>query len=479
MPSLKSGRWRWPLLFILCLTLTLGIGFSRQTSQQPNSPSSLQPAARLLSQDPDVQVFFNQSEASVYTDPYRHITRYGDDLEQIIITAIDRASSTVDVAVQALNLPRIAQALVASAQRGVRVRLVLENQYVNPTSATEIAEQKAAWMAIADADRNGTVTSGESDHADALKILRSANIPLIDDTADGSKGSGLMHHKFIVIDGQQVLTGSANLTLSGIHGDGDQPSSRGNANALLKIDSTSLANHFTAEFKRMWGDGPMNRPNSQFGLQKSHRSAQQVPLPNGSITLQFSPTSTSQPWASSVNGLIARTLSQATQSIDLALFVFSEQRIANQLRARVETGVTLRTLIDPGFTYRSYSEALDMLGVAIPNRHCRLEADNQPWPQPVASVGSPQLPPGDKLHHKFAIIDSKTVIIGSHNWSHAANTQNDETLLVIKNEAVAAHFSREFERLYRNPALGQTNRLQRKIKQAQQRCAKHLVTVPK
>ena len=39
---------------------------------------------------------------------------------------------------------------------------------------------------------------------DALAIVRSAGVPVIDDTADGSKGSGLMHHKFVVIDGKTV-----------------------------------------------------------------------------------------------------------------------------------------------------------------------------------------------------------------------------------------------------------------------------------
>ncbi len=466
----RFSRWRWILLFVFCLVLALSINLRPQTDLS----STLQPAVPLLPQDPDVQVFFNQSEANVYTDPYRHITRYGDDLEQVIVTAIDQATQSVDVAVQAFNLPRIAQALVESAQRGVSVRLVLENQYANPKTDDELVKQQTAWMAIADIDQNGTVTLAESDRADALKILRTADIPLIDDTADGSKGSGLMHHKFIVIDGQQVLTGSANLTLSGIHGDGDEPESRGNANALLKINSATLASHFTDEFNEMWGDGPRKQPDSRFGLQKSQRSAQQIALPNNgassTITLQFSPLSASQPWISSGNGLIAKTLSQASRSVDLALFVFSEQRIANQLEAQVQTGVALRGLIEPTFAYRSYSEALDMLGVTILDRRCRIEADNNPWERPIKSVGLPHLLAGDKLHHKFAIIDGKTVIVGSHNWSHAANTQNDETILILENKTVAAHFNREFERLYRDAALGQTDKLRYKIEQAQQRC---------
>ena len=64
-------------------------------------------------------------------------------------------------------------------QQGIQVRIILENQY-NP------AEDKLP-----------------SNHG--LTILKENNIAIIDDTEDGSKGSGLMHHKFVVIDNQKVI----------------------------------------------------------------------------------------------------------------------------------------------------------------------------------------------------------------------------------------------------------------------------------
>lgn len=64
------------------------------------------------------------------------------------------------------------------------------------------------------------------------------------------------------------------------------------------------------------------------------------------------------------------------------------------------------------------------------------------------------MPPGDLLHHKFGIVDQQTVITGSHNWTNAANGGNDETILIIPNPIVAAHYQREFERLYTNAIVG-------------------------
>ena len=67
---------------------------------------------------------------------------------------------------------------------------------------------------LADSDRDGTTTTNEAFHGDAVALLQAANVPLIDDTEDDSSGSGLMHHKFLVIDQTTVITGSANLTSS-------------------------------------------------------------------------------------------------------------------------------------------------------------------------------------------------------------------------------------------------------------------------
>ena len=450
----------------------------RQTNPGAEPLNAIAPSVPPLEQDPQIQVFFNHSEASVYRDPYRQIARHGDNLEAVITDTIKQADTSVDIAVQALNLPLVAQALIESHHQGVRIRLILDNQYSQPWSqaigepaATEIlAAQLADWQLLADANQDGQIDSLERLNADALFALKTAGVPQIDDTADGSKGSDLMHHKFLIADERWVVTGSANYTLSGIHGDAAEASSRGNANSLLKIDSKELAQQMTAEFNLMWGDGPGGSTDSRFGLQKPARAAYEMALGQSTLKLQFSPLSTRQPWEHSVSGLIAQTLSQASKSIHLALFVFSEQKIANQLEIASSKGIDLRVLIDKGFIYRSYSEALDLIGKELPNQRCNIEENNRPWSRSIDSVRSPHLPRGDKLHHKFATVDDSIVIAGSQNWSQAANTGNDETLLVIRNPTVVAHFNREFERLYSTVSSDDRTALQRKLLESKQRC---------
>jgi len=150
--------------------------------------------------------------------------------------------------------------------------------------------------------------------------------------------------------------------------------------------------------------------------------------------------------------------------------VFSAQNLADRLQQLQRRGVRLRLLADPGFAHRGYSEVLDLLGVSLPDHRCRLEADNRPWHQAIETVGTPRLVRGDKLHHKFAILDGRRVISGSCNWSPSAAFQNDETLLRIDSPLLAAHFEREMNRLWRGADLGINGRLERRRRDRSHRC---------
>ncbi|WP_299490447.1 phospholipase D-like domain-containing protein [Acaryochloris sp. IP29b_bin.137] len=480
-------RLQFGLVSVVFLA-AIGIGVNRWQRSHPQY-QSIPP----LPQHSQIQVYMNQNLANSFTDPYRQITRPGDDLESIIVERIQAAQSTVDVAIQELRSPRIAQALRDRRRAGVRVRVVLENTYSRPISSftpQEVAQMDPrqrdryqAHIQLIDQDQDGELSPPEINEYDALQVIRNADIPWLDDTADGSAGSGLMHHKFIVIDGQTTLVTTANFTLSGLLGDLDQPDSRGNANSLIVIESQPLAQAFTQEFQALWGDGPGQSTDSKFGVNKPWRPVQPLRVGDAKVHVKFSPSSSSIPWSQSTNGLIGQTLTKADQTIDLALFVFSEQPLVDQLEGKHQQGVTLRVLSDLQFAYQSYSEVLDMLGLALsPSRNgtltCKVEPRNRPWSQPLQTAGIPQLSQGDVLHHKFGIVDRKTVIVGSHNWSDAANRLNDETLLVIEHPLVAAHYHREFERLYTSSHLGIPPFLQSKAQDHQRQCGDLQLSLP-
>jgi phosphatidylserine/phosphatidylglycerophosphate/cardiolipin synthase-like enzyme len=457
-----------PYILLLLLTLT-------GCQQVQSSSQLLEP----LPQDPLIQVYFNNSQSSKYTEAYRQKSRFGDDLEKQIVDTISQAKSTIDIAVQELRLPKVAQILAEKQKSGVKVRLILEHNYSRPWSSftsAEIAnlekreqERYQDFRKFVDINKDNQITSAEISQRDSLAIVQDAQIPWIDDTADGSKGSRLMHHKFVVVDHRFVIITSDNFNLSDTSGDFTNSSSLGNANNLLKVDSPELAKLITEEFNIMWGERVGGKLDSKFGLQKPLRKSQTITLNNSKITVNFSPISPTEPWVDSANGLISKTLSASKKTVDLALFVFSDQQLANILEERHDQNVQVRALIEPQFAYRSYSEALDMMGFAL-SENCKYEVDNHPWKNPISTVGVPILAKGDLLHHKFAVIDNQTVITGSHNWSEAANNGNDEILVVIENPTVAAHYQREFDRLYSTIKPGLTANIQAKIDQQVKQC---------
>lgn len=425
------------------------------------SQSPAQERLPALPQDGSIRVYFNHDQSGNFTEPYRQKTRSGTDLGAKLIDSINSAQSQIDIAVQEFQLPHVAQALVAKSAAGVKIRVLLEHKYSRSLSELTEPEVEAltarereryqAYRQLIDIDRNGTLSPTEIEQRDAVIMLRNAGIPILDDAADGSSGSGLMHHKFLVVDGQQVTVTSANWTMSDIYGDLRQPDSEGNQNNLLQIDSKELATVFLDEFNLMWGDGNAANQISRFKTRKPARPPVEVLIGKTRVLVQFSPTSKQQAWSDSSNGSIGKLLQASQQQVDFALFVFSEPGLGNILQTQAQRGVKVRGLIDRSFAYRNYSSGLSLMGVNSSNT-CQSEGTNL---ASLATIGVPTLPQGDLLHHKFAVVDRQTVITGSHNWSNAANYNNDETLFVIQdNPTVAAHFNREFDRLYQHGIIG-------------------------
>lgn len=423
----------------------------------------------------NVSAYFNQNPGSRYTDPYRKISRSGDNLEAVILEQIGGAKKFIYMAVQEFRLPLIAQALIDKKNEGVDVRVVLENNYNfnvlrqrDTSSQNEHDASKSQELrAFVDVNRDGKFSKEELETRDAVYMLQKANIPVMDDSFDSSRGSGLMHHKFVVVDGKSTIVSTANFTMSCVHGDYTSSSSRGNANSLIHVVSNNFAKIFIDEFSQLWGNG--RRGN--YGHNKTYRGAMSTTVKGSKISIQFSPTSQRYNWEESTNGLIASHLARATRSIKAALFVFSDQRLADVMQARQAKGADIGVIIEPKFAYRDYSELLDIMGIEMLNQKCVYEPDNNPWKKPVREAGMARLPSGDVLHHKFAVIDNKTVVVGSQNWSDAANFINDEFAIVIQDTQIAQQFSREYDRIKRSAELGVPSWLKSRIEQQDRDCA--------
>ncbi len=131
-----------------------------------------------------------------------------------VIYEIDNAKRNIDVAMYAFTSRPIAQALIRAHRRGVKLRIIL--------------------------DRKFALESKFSKHKFLMK--RGINVKLVSPPPQKGK-TGLMHHKFAVIDGKVVLTGSFNWTASAEYL---------NYENLLIFYSQEMAHIFEKEFNRLW-----------------------------------------------------------------------------------------------------------------------------------------------------------------------------------------------------------------------------------
>jgi phosphatidylserine/phosphatidylglycerophosphate/cardiolipin synthase-like enzyme len=229
----------------------------------------------------------------------------------------------------------------------------------------------------------------------------------------------------------------------------------------MTVTSKPLAKIFTEEFNHLWS--------ARFGLKKPFRGARTVTVGGKKITIQFSPSTLNVDWSMTTNGLIAKTLSRAKASIEASLFVFSEQKLADAMR-KVAHRADIEVLVERKFAFRSYSEVLDLLGVELPDARCVIEPGNAPWRPAIKKAGVTPLTHGDVLHHKFGVVDQRKVIFGSHNWSAAANTSNDEFVVVIDDDSVANEFSVEHQRLAKRAQWGLSQQAQQQMQNIPELC---------
>lgn len=223
----------------------------------------------------------------------------------------------------------------------------------------------------------------------------------------------LMHNKFVVVDAQipeqaVVFTGSMNFTTSQIY---SYP------NNMVLVRDHALAKIYTREFEEMWGEqGPIpDTDYARFGAAKVDNTPHLVKVDGALVESYFSPSDFT-------NREILEELQDAENSIRFALLTFTKDDLAEAMIAQVQSGLEVRGIIEN--INDNGSEFTKILN---------------------AGINVVDHTPSALLHHKYAIIDDETVITGSHNWSNAADQQNDENTLIIHDPSIANQFRQEFE----------------------------------
>jgi len=288
------------------------------------------------------------------------------ELDDALVSLIDAATTSIDLALYEFDLPPVQEATLDAWERGVDVRMVGDGDEVH----------EAGYLA-----------------------LEAAGIPIVSRPA----GNRIMHHKFAVVDGQAVWTGSTNMSHNGIYR---------NDNHSIIVRSTDMADAYTWEFEEMFG-GEFGRGKTALG------GSREIDLADGSLQWHFSPTH-------DPIDVVIDAIDDADHSVAFMVFSFTRSDVVDALSRAQARGVTVLGIFDESQANGAWSVDEDTASSGIPT----LIDGNE-----NASGFS-----GGKLHHKVLIVDHGTdnaaVVSGSMNWSNAGTTDNDENLVLLRSPSV-------------------------------------------
>ena len=232
-------------------------------------------------------------------------------------------------------------------------------------------------------------------------------------------GTGIMHNKFVIVDANVtdscwVLTGSTNWTSGQLF---DDP------NNLIAIQDQSIARTFEIEFNEMWGSelALADSSNAVFGSSKKNNTPHQFLVNGSAMEVYFSPSD-------NTTNKIVDAIETTNNNLNFALLVFTNNDLGWAIEDLHNNGVSIQGIIEQINTTGSEYQYLADAGVDVRSH-----------------IGVSNI-----FHHKYCIIDQAiassdpTLITGSHNWSAAAENDNDENTIIYHDQNIANQYYQEF-----------------------------------
>jgi phosphatidylserine/phosphatidylglycerophosphate/cardiolipin synthase-like enzyme len=340
----------------------------------------------------NIKVYFNQAvDNSVKT--HKAAIDLGDDIDDTLIAYINRAKSSIDFTMYnwvESNISSVSGALNAADARGVTVRVIF------------------------DGSANNTA-------------IQSLNPSIKKIGSPTSSAYGIMHNKFIIFDAHTndpndaiVWTGSTNLTNGQVNVD---------PNSVIIIQDKSLAMAYTLEFNEMFGsDTPIpSLTNAKFGPDKTDNTPHLFEIGGRRVECYFSPSD-------GTNDHIISTIESANTNMRIATMLITRSDIAYAIKDAVNNNnAATKILVD---AEGSCSQTVwNILSNLLGN-----DLTDDKKGQGI-------------MHHKFMIVDEGTtsdpmLLVGSHNWSNAANNKNDENTLIIHDDTLANIYYQAFKQRF-------------------------------
>jgi phosphatidylserine/phosphatidylglycerophosphate/cardiolipin synthase-like enzyme len=319
---------------------------------------------------------------------------------------IGAARASLDFAIYDMRLgdglkKQLADALQERAARGVRIRICFDGD--KPLSPDPSLGQDPASP--------GTSAAVESLGYPWRRIA----------------GMKLMHHKFIVRDGETVWTGSLNLT--------DDAFSL-MENNVVQIDSPEVARSYAEDFEELWEKENFENTGDIKTAPVSLSFAGQP----ATVRVMFSPGS-----GLAIDEEIAQRVRAARRRVRICSLLINSGTLIGALQSLLTTG---RVPVD-GIYDRTQMNEVYHQWMRVPQNHWKVPALHQVIARAglVGKDSTPYTPTGrhDFMHNKILVVDD-TVITGSYNFSRSAQ-YNAENILFIESAALAQVYSDYIDQL--------------------------------
>ena len=352
--------------------------------------SGVTPFATISNSSGDIKVYFNTAVDHEYSHGVDAIV-LPNAIDDTLISYINRAIYSIDFTMYNFNnsgMSNVSNALKAAADRGVAVRVI------GCGTTANLGMDELAGSAV-------HVLIGPS----------------------GSERTGIMHNKFILFDVEStdandplVWTGSTNLTNGQINTD---------ANNVIIVQDQSLARAYKIEFEEMWGskNAAPNAANSLFGFNKKNNTPHEFVINGKRVECYFSPSD-------GVNAKIVDNINTASNDLSIATMLITRTEMANAIAERKADGVAVNVL----------TNAEGNNGATVNTILSGALGTHYVFDDVVNGI----------MHHKYMIVDQNApasdplVFTGSHNWSAAADNDNDENTLIIHDATIANIYYQNF-----------------------------------
>jgi phosphatidylserine/phosphatidylglycerophosphate/cardiolipin synthase-like enzyme len=330
-----------------------------------------------------------------------------DDIEAAIVGFIAGAKRSLDIAVQELDNEAIAQAILDARWRGVRVAVVMEQDYLREEKLPRSKPKPQAGESEEEALLRWQWTPTSGGLAQNRRVLTALLQSGVDVKADFNEA--IFHQKFVLRDYRPgsrdgvgstaaLLSGSANFTDTDCHT---------NLNHVFVFHDKRICGEYRREFDEI--------ARGEFGRRQHGDVPRAYNLAGVPVRVLFAPDHTPELE-------LTKQILKAEEEIRFAIFTFAgSSGIDDALLMAARADCQVLGALDPGQAAQDWAAPRGRPGAAP----SWLDREN-------ISLFTPKREGGfRKLHHKLMTIDRHTVIAGSFNYTAPANEYNDENLFVI------------------------------------------------